>query len=95
MTGRFERALKSQRRSVARLGVKVAVVVPRTRQDERVTKDESGLMALLRRLDDSEWLEWPSEYSSSEAAASLRRLVSDLENALGTRCSVEGDGQSS
>jgi hypothetical protein len=67
--------------------------VSRTRQDGRVTKDESDLMALLRRLDDPEWLEWPADYSNSKAAASLKRLVSGLESVFGARCPAEGDGQ--
>jgi hypothetical protein len=69
--------------------------VSRPRQDGLVTMDESGLMALLRRLDDPEWLEWPSDYSNSKAAAFMRRLASDLESAFGTHCPAEGDSQDS
>jgi hypothetical protein len=56
-----------------------------------VTKDESDLVALLRRLDDPEWLERPSDYSNSKAAASLKRLVSGLESAFGAHCPAEGN----
>jgi hypothetical protein len=60
-----------------------------------VATNESDLVALLRRLDDPEWLERPSDYSDSKAAASLKRLATGLENALGTHCPVEGDNQDS
>lgn len=52
-------------------------------------------MALLRQLDDPEWLEWPSDYSNSKAAASLKRLVADLESAFGAECPAEGNSQDS
>lgn len=64
-------------------------------QDWLVAEDETELMALLRRLDDPEWLEWPSDYSNSKAAASMKRLVSGLESAFGTQCPSEGDNQDS
>ncbi|MGI5233602.1 hypothetical protein [Actinoallomurus sp. CA-142502] len=57
--------------------------------------DESDLVALLHRLDDPEWLEWPSDYSNSKAAASLKRLASGLESAFDTRCPAEGNNQDS
>ncbi|WP_199486607.1 hypothetical protein [Actinomadura logoneensis] len=60
-----------------------------------MAKDETDLMALLRQLDDPEWLEWPSDYSHGKAAASLKSLASRLEKAFGTHCPVEGNNQDS
>ncbi|WP_088987830.1 hypothetical protein [Micromonospora chokoriensis] len=41
---------------------------------------EADLMAMLRRLDDPEWLESPAGYSSADAAASFDNLLSQISS---------------
>ncbi|MEW2428081.1 hypothetical protein AB0877_08715 [Micromonospora sp. NPDC047644] len=41
---------------------------------------EVDLMAILRRLDDPEWLESPAGYSSADAAASFDNLLSQISS---------------
>lgn len=60
-----------------------------------MTDIDADLMALLRRLDDPEWLEWPQGYSSSEAGALFGRLLAVLNVDFQTRCTAELTGDSS
>lgn len=63
--------------------------------DEGMTETGVGLMALLRRLDDPQWLEWPQGYNCGEAAVSFERLLSVLDADFQTRCTAERTGDSS
>jgi hypothetical protein len=65
------------------------------RQDVRVTEREADLVALLRELDDPEWLEWPRDYDRGAAGALFGDLVSRLEDDFATRCATERDTQDS
>ncbi|MDX3866312.1 hypothetical protein [Streptomyces europaeiscabiei] len=60
-----------------------------------MTENGADLLALLRGLDDPEWLEWPQHYNRAEAAALLRGLVSRLEGDFAARCTAEQDTQDS
>jgi hypothetical protein len=60
-----------------------------------VTESEADLLALLRGLDDPEWLEWPRDYDRSETAVLLGRLVARLEGDFAARCLAEQDTQDS
>ncbi len=64
-------------------------------QDERVVENEADLLALLRELDDPEWLEWPRSYDRRAAADQLARLTARLETDFATTCSTERDAQDS
>lgn len=52
-------------------------------------------MALLRELDDPEWLEWPRYYDRSGTARRFDELVARLQSDFGTRCTTERDTQDS
>ncbi|MEU9782785.1 hypothetical protein AB0H92_17815 [Streptomyces phaeochromogenes] len=52
-------------------------------------------MEILRRLDDPEWLEFPSGYSGTEAAALFSRLVGQIDSHFSTRCEIDRDIQDS
>ncbi|MFD5258841.1 hypothetical protein ACFWM5_39275 [Streptomyces bobili] len=60
-----------------------------------MTGNETDLLALLRGLDDPEWLEWPRDYDRGEAAVLLGRLVLRLEGDFAARCRAEQDTQDS
>ncbi|MFF7530879.1 hypothetical protein ACIP6Q_06140 [Streptomyces bobili] len=60
-----------------------------------MTESEADLLALLRGLDDPEWLEWPRDYNRSETAVLLGRLVARLEGDFAARCLAEQDTQDS
>ncbi|WP_405985308.1 hypothetical protein [Streptomyces sp. NBC_00872] len=60
-----------------------------------MTVSEVDLLALLRELDDPEWLEWPRHYDRGENAVLLGRLVSRLEDDFAVRCTAEQDTQDS
>lgn len=44
-----------------------------------MTLSRADLLALLRDLDDPEWLEWPQHYNRDEAAAHFGGLLTRLE----------------
>ncbi|MET7372336.1 hypothetical protein [Micromonospora arida] len=56
---------------------------------------DANLMAVLRRLDDPEWLEFPAGYSRTELAASCGILAADIESRFSTSCEIERDIQDS
>jgi hypothetical protein len=60
-----------------------------------MTERESELLALLRELDDPEWLEWPRDYDPSETRALFSGLVARLEGDFAARCATEQDTQDS
>lgn len=60
-----------------------------------MTESGAELLALLRGLDDPEWLEWPQHYDRAEAAALFSGLVSRLEGDFAARCAAEQDIQDS
>jgi hypothetical protein len=60
-----------------------------------MTESGADLLALLRGLDDPEWLEWPQYYNRAEAAALFSGLVSRLEGDFAARCTAEEDTQDS
>ncbi|WP_392957586.1 hypothetical protein [Streptomyces sp. LN245] len=60
-----------------------------------MTESEADLLALLRELDDPEWLEWPQHYNRGEAAALFGGLVTRLEGDFAARCTAEQDTQDS
>ncbi|MEU8184819.1 hypothetical protein AB0B85_08535 [Micromonospora sp. NPDC049044] len=62
---------------------------------ERGVQRDAGLMAVLRRLDDPRWLEFPADYGSAALAASCRTLVADLDSRFATSCPIERDIQDS
>ncbi|MBR7827561.1 hypothetical protein KDK95_14680 [Actinospica sp. MGRD01-02] len=64
-------------------------------QDERVVENEADLLALLRELDDPEWLEWPRSYDRRAAADQLARVTARLEADFATSCATERDAQDS
>ncbi len=60
-----------------------------------MTESEADLLALLRELDDPEWLEWPQHYNRSETAVPFGGLVARLEGDFAARCTAEQDAQDS
>lgn len=60
-----------------------------------VTVRESDLLALLRELDDPEWLEWPRGYDPGQTGALFDRLAAQLEEDFGAPCVDERDTQDS
>ncbi len=58
------------------------------RQDERVTESEADQLALLRELDDPQWLEWPQNYDRGESAVRFGALVARLEVDFAARCAA-------
>ncbi|MGW1868928.1 hypothetical protein ACWCPS_25615 [Streptomyces mauvecolor] len=60
-----------------------------------MTEHEADLLALLRELDDPEWVEWPQEYNRSDTAALFDDLVARLEGDFTARCASERDTQDS
>jgi hypothetical protein len=60
-----------------------------------VLQNEADLLALLRELDDPEWLEWPRSYDRTAAADRLVRLTARLEAAFAVSCVNERDAQDS
>lgn len=65
------------------------------RQDLGVTKYEAELVAMLRDLDDPEWLERPRDYDRGETGALFNDLVAHLEDDFATPCVSERDTQDS
>ncbi|MEU6847380.1 hypothetical protein ABZ930_36480 [Streptomyces sp. NPDC046716] len=64
-------------------------------QDEHMGKAEVDLLALLRELDDPQWLEWPHNYNRDASAARFDALMARLEDDFATRCTGEEDQDSS
>ncbi|WP_427919183.1 hypothetical protein [Streptomyces sp. cg40] len=60
-----------------------------------MTESGADLLALLRELDDPEWLDWPQHYNRGETAALFSGLVSRLEGDFAARCTAEQDTQDS
>lgn len=60
-----------------------------------MTESKADPPALLRELDDPEWLEWPQHYNRGETAALFSGLVSRLEGDFAARCTAEQDTQDS
>jgi len=60
-----------------------------------MTGSKADLLALLRELDDPEWLEWPQHYNCGETAAHFGALVARLEGDFAARCTAEQDTQDS
>ncbi|MEU6034702.1 hypothetical protein ABZ801_04785 [Actinomadura sp. NPDC047616] len=60
-----------------------------------MTERDADLLALLRGLDDPEWLEWPRDYDRRESGALFDRLVARLEDDFAARCATERDTQDS
>ncbi|WP_249125995.1 hypothetical protein [Streptomyces sp. A2-16] len=65
------------------------------RQDLRVTEHKDDLVALLRELDDPEWLEWPRDYDRGGIGALFNVLVERLEDDFAAPCVSERDTQDS
>lgn len=66
-----------------------------SRQDEHMPESEADLLALLRELDDPQWLEWPQNYDRGEIAVHFGGLVARLEGDFAARCTAEQDTQDS
>lgn len=64
-------------------------------QDLGVTKHEAELVAMLRELDDPEWLERPRDYDRGQAGALFNGLVARLEDNFATQRVSERDTQDS
>ncbi len=60
-----------------------------------MTQSEADLPALLRELDDPEWLEWPQYYDRGETADRFGGLLTRLEGDFAARCTDEQDTQDS
>ena len=60
-----------------------------------MTESGADLPALLRELDDPDWLEWPQHYNRAGTAALFSGLVSRLEDDFAARCTAEQDTQDS
>ncbi|MET8356295.1 hypothetical protein [Micromonospora sp. NPDC005171] len=52
---------------------------------------DANLLAVLRRLDDPDGLEFPTGYRSTELAATLSVLAADIDSLFATSCGVEQD----
>ncbi len=64
-------------------------------QDLGVTKHEAELVAMLRELDDPEWLERPRDYDRGKVGALFNGLVARLKDDFATQCVSERDTQDS
>ncbi len=53
-----------------------------------MTESEADLLALMRELDDPEWLEWPQNYDRGESAVRFGALVAGLEVDFAARCAA-------
>lgn len=60
-----------------------------------MTDDSRQLLALLRELDDPEWLERPRGYDRDATGLLFGTLVARLEDDFATRCDTERDTQDS
>ncbi|MFJ3793119.1 hypothetical protein [Kitasatospora sp. NPDC090091] len=60
-----------------------------------MTENDADLLALMRELDDPEWLEWPKHYNRGDTAARFGGLVTRLEADFAARCTAEQDTQDS
>ncbi|MFD4656347.1 hypothetical protein ACFWP2_12040 [Kitasatospora sp. NPDC058444] len=60
-----------------------------------MTESGADLLALLRDLDDPQWLEWPAGYDRNAVAARFGELVVRLESDFTVRCGAERDTQDS
>ena len=60
-----------------------------------MTRSEADTLALLRELDDPQWLEHPEHYNRSKAGNLLDALVTRLEQDFATHCTAERDTQDS
>ncbi|RST20830.1 hypothetical protein EF908_25455 [Streptomyces sp. WAC04770] len=60
-----------------------------------MTESEAELLALLRELDDPEWLERPRYYDRGETAVHFGVLKARLEVDFAARCTAEQDTQDS
>ncbi|MFJ7306066.1 hypothetical protein [Streptomyces sp. NPDC099088] len=60
-----------------------------------MTKSGADLLAVLRQLDDPQWLEWPAAYDRIAVAARFGELVARLESDFGAPCVAEQDTQDS
>jgi hypothetical protein len=65
------------------------------RHDVQVTEGGADPLALLRELDDPQWLEWPAAYDRNAVAARFGELVARLEGVFGVPCVTEQDTQDS
>ena len=60
-----------------------------------MTERKANLVALLRELDDPEWLEWPRGYDRAEIGALFDVLGARLEGGFAVPCAIERDTQDS
>ncbi|MFB6678704.1 hypothetical protein ACFCWG_41075 [Streptomyces sp. NPDC056390] len=60
-----------------------------------MTEHIEDLVALLRELDDPEWLEWPRAYDRGAVGAQFNGLVAQLEDDFAAPCVSERDTQDS
>jgi hypothetical protein len=60
-----------------------------------VTDCEADLLALLREVDDPDWLEWPRDFDRRETGVRFECLVARLEGDFAARCTSERDTQDS
>ncbi|MEU4169309.1 hypothetical protein AB0F46_20850 [Streptomyces sp. NPDC026665] len=56
---------------------------------------EADLLALLRELDDPQWLEWPRNYDRSQIGVRFGDLVSRLDDGFAAHCTAHQDTQDS
>jgi hypothetical protein len=64
-------------------------------QDELVVDNDVDLLAVLRELDDPDWLEWPRSYDRRAVAERFARLTARLEADFGAPTVSEQDVQDS
>ena len=64
-------------------------------QDELVVDNDADLLAVLRELDDPDWLERPRSYDLGAAAARFARLTARLEADFAASTTSEQDVQDS
>ncbi|MBM9507919.1 hypothetical protein [Actinacidiphila acididurans] len=60
-----------------------------------MARTDAELLALMRGLDDPEWLEWPRGYDRVATGALFGRLAVRLGGDFGVRCETEQDTQDS
>ncbi len=65
------------------------------RHDVQVTESWADLLAMLRELDDPQWVEWPASYDRNAVAARFGELVARLEGDFEAPCVAEQDTQDS